>query len=239
MVHLPVAKSEGKEKMYIVRTLARRLRTLRGMTIVHVGANRGQEADLYQKWGARRVVWIEADPSIIPALQQHLSEVSKRPASLFCRLFRAPKTEHILISALVGEIEGANSPFYLFSNGGESNSIFRLSQSGQDKFPHIAETGEVLQMKMRSLDVLLVENGIDPVAVDVLALDIQGAELLCLKGATKLLSTLKYLETEISKLPFYEGGVLLPELELWLNARGFYLKTWLRRPSMNAVFVKR
>ena len=69
-------------------------------------------------------------------------------------------------------------------------------------------------------------------------MDIQGAELLCLKGAAQLLESLQYIETKISKTPIYDGGVLLDELQPWLNAHGFRCKTWLRRPFMNAVFVR-
>ncbi len=48
--------------MYIVRHLRRRLKTLRGMTIVHVGAHRGQEAAEYDAWGQRRLSGLKQTP---------------------------------------------------------------------------------------------------------------------------------------------------------------------------------
>lgn len=225
--------------MYIVRTLARRFKSLRGMTIVHVGAHKGQEARIYDHWGVSTVVWVEADPAQLPGLEAAIAASQAAPRSWFARITRAPRTTHIVLNALVGDVDGADTPFYLFSNDGMSSSIFMKASDGDDPQPTVNATGEVLNLKMRSLDVLLPEAGIALSDVDVLALDIQGAELLALKGAGTLLKTLRYIETEISKLPFYEGGVLLGELEPWLNACAFYNKTWLRRPFMNAVFIRK
>ena len=224
--------------MYIVRHLMRRMKTLRGMTIVHVGAHQGQEAAQYDAWGAKKVIWLEADPGQLPGLNTQIEQVRSQPRSGFAKLFGAAKTEHLVINALVGDVDGKDTAFYLYSNAGASNSLFTKHPDADEKMEWLTETGDVLRLKMRSLDALLVENGIKPESVDFLAMDIQGAELLCLKGATQLLEGLKYMETEISKTPFYDGGVLLDELEPWLNARGFRCKTWLRRPSMNAVFVR-
>lgn len=224
--------------MYIVRHLRRRFKTLRGMTIVHVGAHQGQEAAQYDAWGATKVIWIEADPAQLPGLEKTIQQVKAEPRSLFARLFGAPKTQHQVINALVGDEDGADTEFYLFANEGASNSLFTKHPNADERFDWLEETGEVLQLKMRTLDSLLAENDIAADSIDFLAMDIQGAELMCLKGATQVLKSLHYMETEISKTRFYDGGVLLDELEPWLNQRGFYCKTWLRRNFMNAVFVR-
>ncbi len=138
----------------------------------------------------------------------------------------------------MGDVNGADTNFYLFANEGASNSLFTKHPDVDARLDWLKETGEVLQLKMRTLDALLAENNISPDSIDFLAMDIQGAELMCLKGATQVLKNLRYIETEISKTPIYGGGVLLEELEPWLNAHGFYCKTWLRRAFMNAVFVR-
>ena len=51
--------------MNIVRYMMLRLKSLRGMTIVHVGAHVGQEAVRYQNMMAAKVIWIEASPRAI------------------------------------------------------------------------------------------------------------------------------------------------------------------------------
>jgi hypothetical protein len=56
---------------------------------------------------------------------------------------------------------------------------------------------------------------------------VQGAELLVLRGATKLLASAKAVVVEVSRYPYYEGGALQPEIRDFLRSRGF---AELRRP---------
>ena len=55
--------------------------------------------------------------------------------------------------------------------------------------------------------------------VDIVWMDLQGAELLALKGMGKLLETVQAIWTEVSYRELFKGGVLFPELDrfLWLN----------------------
>ncbi len=224
--------------MNIIRFLGFRLKTIAGKTIVHVGAHFGEEAERYQFWGAKKVIWFEAAPDIFEKLQQHIANVRLKPASWFARLTGAPKTEHVLIKALVGDTDGGESDFHIFDNDGASNSMFQLKRDGENRFAAVKETGEVLKLKINTLDVSLEQNGVKPESIDILVLDVQGAELMCLKGSNRVLASARFLETEVSKEPVYDGGVLLSELEPWLNQHGFQRKTYLRRPHMNAIFVK-
>lgn len=225
--------------MNIIRFLSHRLKTVRGKTIVHVGAHYGQEANRYQFWGAKRVVWVEASPEIFEKLQVNIAIVRDKPPSWFAKLTKAPKTEHILINALVGETNSGTSDFHIFSNSGASNSIFKMKRDSDNQFASIVETGEVLKLGINTLDASLTKIGVAPESVDILVMDIQGAELLCLKGATDVLANVKYIETEVSIRPVYEGGILLSELEPWLNSKKFYRKTYMRRSHMNAIFTKK
>ncbi|MDP2120202.1 MAG: FkbM family methyltransferase [Hoeflea sp.] len=224
--------------MNILRYLLMRGRTLRNNTIVHVGAHHGQEAARYQDWGANTVVWFEAAPDIYPALQSHLETMAQRKPSLFCRLMGQTRTRHIAIQALVGAEDGGTAEFHLFDNDGASNSMFRMKRGDGDRFAQVRETGEVLKLPMRTLDAALDDAGVAPETVDVLVLDVQGAELMCLNGAARTLAACTYLESEVSREPVYEGGVLLSELEPWLAARGFKRRTMVHKSHMNAVFKK-
>lgn len=223
--------------MYLVRHLALRLQSLAGKTIVHVGAHRGEEAQLYDRWGAARVIWIEADPTVAVDLRANLAALPPAQRVWLARNAKAP-TRHQVIEALVGDEDGKATDFYIFSNAGASNSIFRKDDS-HPKMQQVTETGEVKRLYMRQLDALLVENGVALNEVDVLVLDVQGAELLCLKGATGLLRHVRLIEAEVSKTSFYQNGVLLPELDAWLAAKGFSRRTWVRRNSMNAIYTAR
>lgn len=147
------------------------------------------------------------------------------------------KTEHVCINALISDDDQKQLEFHIFENAGASYSIFRLDRNNKE-FDAVRETGRVLTLPVKTPDRALAEAGVDPEDVDVLVLDTQGAELMCLKGAPKLLSSARYIETEISTKPVYEGGVLLSELEAWLGARGFKRKTMVRRSRMNVIFRK-
>jgi FkbM family methyltransferase len=225
--------------MHIVRYLATRLRTVRGRTIVHVGAHTGQEAASYQAWGARRVVWIEAAPDIFPRLQAHLAQMRARPPSLFARLTGAAPTEHIAIHALVAAEDGAEHQLNVYDNDGASNSIFRIARDGSGRYDSLRETGEVHRITARTLDSILAEAGIPAHEVEILVVDIQGAELLCLQGATRLLGHVRWIEAEVSRRPVYAGGVLLHELEAWLATRGFRRRSRVRSNHTDAIFERR
>jgi len=224
--------------MNVLRYLLMRGRTLRNKTVVHVGAHFGEEAARYQDWGAKTVVWFEAAPDIFPVLEKHIQSMANRPPSLFCRLTGQPRTRHIAIQALIGADEGGSAEFHLFDNDGASNSMFKMKRGEDDRFPEVRETGEVLELPMRSLDAALDDAGVPPETVDILVLDVQGAELMCLRGAGRTLGAVKYLESEVSREPVYEGGVLLSELEKWLEGRGFQRKSMIRKFHMNAIYKK-
>ena len=223
--------------MYLVRHYGLRLQSLAGKTIVHVGAHRGEEARLYDRWGAAKVIWIEADPAVAVDLRANLAALTPEKRVFLARGATQP-TQHQVIEALVGDEDGKPTDFYIFSNAGASNSIFRKDDS-HEKMQQVTETGEVKRLHMRRLDGLLVENGVALDSVDILVLDVQGAELMCLQGAVEVLKHVSLLETEVWKTSFYQNGVLLDELDRWLDNAGFRRRTWVRRNSMNAVYTRR
>lgn len=224
--------------MHIVHYLLARLKTVRGRTIVHVGAHTGQEAASYQTWGARRVIWVEAAPDIFPRLQAHLALMRASPPSIFARLTKCPPTEHIAINALVAAEDGAVHELNVYDNDGASNSIFRIDRDTSARYDNVRETGDVHRITARTLDSILAEAGVPVEEVDILVVDIQGAELLCLQGATKLLGHVRWIEAEVSKRPVYAGGVLLHELEGWLAENGFRRRSRVRSNHTDAIFER-
>jgi FkbM family methyltransferase len=79
---------------------------------------------------------------------------------------------------------------------------------------------EVTTHTAMPLDELL-EN--DPRPVDFLKMDVQGAELLVLKGATKVLQRTSYIWIEVSFKPLYEGSTTFDEVYRFMNESGFRL----------------
>ena len=73
------------------------------------------------------------------------------------------------------------------------------------------------------LDDLCRELRVD--AIDLIWMDLQGAELLALQSAGALLDKVRYIYTEVSHRPIYKGQCLFDDVDAFLTARGFRLCT--------------
>ncbi len=62
---------------------------------------------------------------------------------------------------------------------------------------------------------------------DVLKMDVQGAELDCLKGATRILKeSVVFVQTEVEFVPLYKGQPLFADVDAFLRSQGFMLHTF-------------
>lgn len=77
--------------MNIVRYMLCRMKTLRGMTVVHVGAHFGQEANRYQNMMAAKVVWVEASPETFQVLTSNIDRAKTKRRSFLAGLFAPPE----------------------------------------------------------------------------------------------------------------------------------------------------
>ena len=75
---------------------------------------------------------------------------------------------------------------------------------------------------MNRLDTIIERNKITTSEYDHWIVDLQGAELIALKGAVKALEDCKSISIEVSKVDIYDCGVQWDELKFWLNKQGFY-----------------
>jgi len=57
--------------------------------------------------------------------------------------------------------------------------------------------------------------------IDVIWIDIQGAELMAFQGMGDLLKTVKVIHTEVEFFPLYIGQPLFPEVDAFLKSQGF------------------
>lgn len=170
--------------------------------IVHIGASKGQEADFYARFN-KPVVWIEALPQLFEALEERVTKYPNQQG----------------INALVTDSDNKKHTFYISNNrDAQSSSIFEFGDYGTrlrlDTIDSVDLTGKTLRTIYR-------EFNIDGNSFDLLVLDVQGAELLVLKGAEPVLNNFKYILTEVSTVNIYKGGVLWNELKTFLNQKGF------------------
>lgn len=81
---------------------------------------------------------------------------------------------------------------------------------------------DTIQVPCHRLDSIMNKYSIKN--VDIIWMDLQGAELLALKGLGKLLDTVSYINTEVSYKEIYTGQVMFSELHGFIVKSGFVLK---------------
>lgn len=81
---------------------------------------------------------------------------------------------------------------------------------------------ETIDCRLTTLDTLMAEAQWKD-KVDLLKIDVQGAELLTLRGAESTLPRVRFLLTEVSFAPHYEGACVFAQVYNFLTERGFRL----------------
>lgn len=170
--------------------------------VIHVGANTGQERDLYDSLGLN-VLWIEPIPEVFQALTRHISGHSSQKA----------------LCCLVTDVDGKEYRFHVSNNKGASSSIFDFGQH-KDIWPKVAYTTSIA-LKSVTLGGLIEAGQIDMTLYDSLVMDTQGSELLVLQGARNHLRQFKYIKTEAADFEAYVGGCRISQLDTFLNLQGF------------------
>lgn len=176
---------------------------IRPAGVLHLGANSGQEADEYDKFHIRKVVWVEALPDVFARLVQH---VKHRPG-------------HLPLQACLSDVDGDWVQFHIANNQGQSSSILEFGTHSVEH-PTVKYTG-VLPMQTTRVDTLLKKHGIEIGNGWFLNIDLQGAELLALKGMGSLLDQFTEAYIEVNVKPLYQGCPLLPEMDSFLGGKGF------------------
>lgn len=182
--------------------------------LVHVGAHLAQERQRYEALGYRRILWVEGARDVHARLAESLAAHAAERARQ-----GQPPVEHLTACELLTDREGDEVTLREFSNDGMSSSIFSATETMKARWPEVRETGRRESIRSRTLDGLLHDMAFGP--VDTLVLDVQGAELLVLRGAARTLAQVKAVVSEVSTQPIYDGGVLFPELRDFLRLHGF------------------
>lgn len=77
------------------------------------------------------------------------------------------------------------------------------------------------QVDVCTLDTWCAQNEIDPATVDLIKLDVQGAELKALKGAQRILKQAKMVLAEVSFVPIYKDAPLVGDIDELLHQAGY------------------
>lgn len=176
--------------------------------VLHVGAHKAEEEASYSRYGwsaENPTIWIEAQPSLAVALEKSLDQRNNR-----------------IICAVAWDQDDVYLPFHI-TNNGESSSVYELGQHLQ-KHPRVKRI-ETIQLRTSKLSTILPKDA----GFDFVNLDIQGAELRALIGMEETISKVKWIYTEVNKIPLYKEIPLIGELDDFLEKRGFqrYMARWV------------
>jgi FkbM family methyltransferase len=176
------------------------LRKIRG--VIHIGANAGQERDLYAAFGLH-VIWIEPIPDVFEALKINICGFPKQRAYNY----------------LVTGEDGKARKLHIADNGGASSSIFDLSKH-TEMYPGIAYKG-VITINGVSLSSILAAEGANIRQFDAIVLDTQGSELEILKGAASILPHFRFIKVEVPDFESYKECCQIGELSAFMSLNGF------------------
>lgn len=169
--------------------------------VFHIGAHECEELDFYKRLNItpESVIWIDAMQSKVDLAKER----------------RIPNVYQYIVS----DEDDKELTFHV-TNNVQSSSILELG-THKVEHPHIHVVNTFVA-KSITVDSFFKINNLDSSKYNFWNFDIQGAELLALKGAEQSLKYAKILYLEVNKNELYKGCALLDELDTFLKERGFY-----------------
>ena len=184
---------------------------IRPSGIIHIGAHRCEERDIYRDAGCddSRVIWIEGNYELFNDVRTTLPTV------------------HIY-NALIADQE-KTVDFIVTNNDGMSSSLLELKDH-LIHHPQCLEQKRLMNQKTTTLEQFITDHSIDMLQYDFLAMDIQGCEYLALKGMTSLLKYFKGIYLEVNTAEIYKECGQLPEVTALLKDHGFEMRDIFMTP---------
>jgi FkbM family methyltransferase len=179
--------------------------------VIHVGAHRGEEIHQYEDLGVKQVIWVEPNPEIFKEMEVFLNDASASVESSAFE-YAASNSDHeeVDFHLYYGPDAG-----WLVGNKGCSSL---LKAKGRFESWH----KETIKVETITIDTLIEENEYTISDFQLLNLDVQGAELMALEGASNTLDNVNYISTEATwDNPDYIGNVMYDELKAFLESKGF------------------
>ena len=166
----------------------------------HVGAHECEELSFYNQLNVKNedVVWIDAIPSkVIEAQNRGIPNV---------------------YNAVITDKDDEDIIFNI-SNNVQSSSVLEFGTHSQEH-PQVVYVDKIHQ-KSITIDTFFERNNIDASKCNFWNFDIQGAELMALKGATNSIKYAKVLYLEVNEKELYKNCGLITEIDDFLSQYHF------------------
>jgi len=167
---------------------------------LHVGAHECEELSFYHKLNLTNddIYWVEA----------FTDKVNKAKNRGINNIYNAVITD-----------EDDKEIIFNVSNNVESSSVLEFGTHSKEH-PYVYYIGKYL-CKTITIDTFVKRNNIDISKLDFWNFDIQGAELMALKGASDSIKYAKAIYLEVNVDEVYKGCAKMSEIDEYLSKHGF------------------
>lgn len=193
--------------------------------ILHLGAHRGSEAEVYN-WFGKKVIWVEALPKTYSQLKENLYFYKNQ---LAYQAVLSDRDDEVL-DFHISNYDAACSSIFKFTENIKRSEIWKNRNHKMIK---------TVKLKSIKLDTLLNNNNINTKDFDHWIMDLQGAELLALKGGENSLKNCKSIFIEVSLKSFYSNGSNWDEIKNWLAIKNFYPIKLPKKDEEDILFLKK
>ena len=170
--------------------------------VLHLGAHNAEELEGYTSCGIERVIWVEANTTLaVNILNRTINNIG---SSMILAAACDEDTKLIELNV---------------ANNGESSSILDFEEHAVEH-PQVQYIGKI-QTWAYKVDTMLEKKGYNCALFNFANIDIQGAELLALKGMHEQLAHLDYVYLEVNEKYLYKDCALIPEIDSFLEPYGF------------------
>lgn len=168
--------------------------------VFHVGAHDCEELEGYNRIGipSEKVLWIDA-------LEEKVAAARSRGI---------PNVYH----AIVADTDGEMMTFHV-GNNTQVSSVLEFGTCTTEH-PWVKYVATFTAPSV-TVDTFFAREGLDVAQYNLWNFDIQGAELMALRGAMASLSHAEALYLEVNARELYKGCGLLPEMDAFLDTHGF------------------
>jgi FkbM family methyltransferase len=166
----------------------------------HIGAHDCEEMTFYKQLGLKPedVVWIDAVPSKVN------EAINKGIPNVYNAVITDKDDEDVIFN---------------ISNNVQSSSVLEFKLHSQEH-PSVVYVDKIEQ-KSITIDTFFQKNCIDASKYNFWNFDIQGAELMALKGATQSIKYAKALYLEVNERELYKDCGLITEIDIFLAQYNF------------------
>jgi FkbM family methyltransferase len=187
--------------------------------IIHIGAHLMEEREDYLAHNIDNIIWIEANPEIYKKILENSIGPNEK-----------------LFNYTISDKDNEIVDFHI-TNNGQSSSILELDKH-KIYHPSIFVTNTI-KTNTKRMDSIILKENINIQLYNFLNIDIQGAELLAIKGFGKLLNHIKYIYTEINKEELYTNCAKIEDIDKYLVDFDRVETSWTNANWGDALYVRK